>query len=97
MDSSQLFWITLVPAAACALLAGLMAVTIRSDATRWAPAIGFGVLALVSHAAALQWPVDQLTAANASLQDRAEPPFLLFFGAFLWAGIAFAIASWRTP
>lgn len=95
MTSSALLWISLIPAAACCGISVLLAVTLRTDATRWAPAAGFAVLALVEVATSMQWPVAQLTAATPQLNNGIGAPFLLYLVAVVWAGLVFILTLAR--
>lgn len=90
-DSTTALWFSLLPAVVCAALSLVAAALVGRDSGRRGTASGFAALALVASAAALFWPVAQLTAATAS--NAIGPAFLLFLLAVPWSLLVFAVAA----
>ncbi|MEP6481961.1 MAG: hypothetical protein ABJA94_08140 [Rhodoglobus sp.] len=82
------------PAIACGAIAIAVLVFVGNDASRWASASGFGVLALIAAAISLQWVVEVLTAAQGAIPGdyRLGQPSLIYFAAVAWGGVTFLLA-----
>lgn len=94
-SSVSVFWASLLPAVACAVVAVVMAATVRADASRRATAIGFGIVILIGAALSLLWPIGQLTAADPSPGNRMGPAFALLLIAPVLGICGFAVAVGR--
>lgn len=94
-SSIFMFWFALAGATLCALVAVIVALFLESDVARWPTAVSLAILLFVGSAAALSWPVSQLTASQPALENRIGPPFLLYIAALIWGGAALLIAASR--
>ncbi|GAA1440749.1 hypothetical protein GCM10009617_08480 [Leifsonia poae] len=92
-SSITAFWLSLVPALVCAVIAVVVLVA-SHDARRIYGALGFGVLALVAAAASVQWLVDVLTALVAADggDSRIGAPFLLQLASLAFGLLVFGVA-----
>ena len=94
-SSTALFWLSLLPAVGCGVVAIVVLIFVGADMRCRTAALTHGVLALIASAISLQWAVDVLTALQASSggHNGIGPPFLLYLLALLWGVVVFVVTT----
>jgi hypothetical protein len=97
MTSVGNFWLSLLPPVGCGFIAVVVLVFVGSDVPPIFGALGFGVLAAASALISLQWPIDEITAHQATLDggNRIGSAFLLYLLGVLWGLLVFGVAAIR--
>jgi uncharacterized protein DUF1648 len=91
--ATTLFWLSVMPAIGCGLVATAVLIFVGADTRRRTAALTHGALALIASAVSLQWVVNVLTAlqADTGASNRIGVLFLLYLLALAWGGVVFLV------